>query len=62
VKTAIDPLSKVLARHIWYTVSTGNDGPQLICRCRARLRDTDEHAEHLASIARRHLGVQWSES
>jgi hypothetical protein len=57
-----DPLVRILGEHIWYTTTTGTKGPIIMCLCRARLRDTDEHAEHLASIVRRHMGIPWSGS
>lgn len=63
METKTDPLAKVLANHIWYTTRAGSTGsPIVMCLCRARLRDTDEHAEHLASIARRYLEREWSAS
>lgn len=53
-----DPLAAVLNEHIWYTTSARTGKRiEVICKCRATMADTDEHAEHLARIARNFLAA-----
>lgn len=53
-----DPLAVILSNHIWYTTtSRNNKGPSVICKCAAQMADADEHAEHVARVARNFLAA-----
>lgn len=48
-----DPLAKELLRHIWYTTTTrGGKKPHVLCKCKTELADTNNHADHVAAVAR----------
>lgn len=48
-----DPLAAALSEHIWYTTRVqAGQKPYVQCKCMARLADTDEHAAHVARVAR----------
>lgn len=54
-----DPLARALTDHIWYTTTVRNGkGPFVVCKCFAQLKDSVEHSEHIARIARNFMASE----
>lgn len=56
--TERDPLAILLSDHIWYTTTTlGSRRSVVVCKCTARMDDSNQHADHVTRIARNFLAA-----